>query len=504
MIKFNENKTLSHDTLINKENLFFKYLITYGLIQFFVIINLLSITDAQLLQYKQGFNIPIINANTSIIGFFTLSTLLIAVTSIFISKEYYLIEKQKQKLKTRSTSIFSYINNASDKIESKLLSCFVTFLFFISGPIIEFMLLIRFADYQNRIVFLLQLFAFLICTYLCRSYYIKTHDIHKKHTTSLTTKIIFILATFEIFICIDIIFIPSDASPIFYIKNNTYLLDDEDGGTIWLIPHIKIDRSIRLFTPEQESNDYLYKTGYDDEIYFISRYVSLDIRSRRLKFLDINNQILPRIWAHNADLSGANLSFTRLLGSTFVNTNLYGVNLSLSILDGSSFLFSNIKNSYLNNTHVKGSIFSDTNIENSIVLNSTFFGSMFFGSEITKSKLENNNFNSIYLFDTKIINNHINNNKKSYIFEYSTDNNETEIEQSKRFFEQDNKISTSNFIKEFCTDKISLSDKFSLYSIYNSYLISNEELLKSIHDAFEDKKCISVKDFISKVENRQL
>lgn len=489
----NRSKNTSTETISGDEANFVKIFTTYCLVQAFILLNLFSISDAHLLIHKKGFNIPIINTQTSVVGFLIFSSFVISIISIYISRECYLMEWRCKIVRSPSKSIFSFkIKNDTNTI---ILRCVVIFSVFFSGPLTTYLLLIRLSDYQSKVYFLLQLMAFVICLYSCGKNYKSTLHLYRDDYRKSFHKLLLVCMTLHLYICVDTIFISSSFSPIFYIKQNSALLDDEDGGTVWFIPHIKIDRTEKIYTPDENANSFALMTGYHEDVYNISRSISLDLRSRSLKYLDLWGQSIPRVWAHDSDLSGANLSFARLMGTNFVNTNLHGVNFSMSVLDGSSFFNSNIESVIFNNTHLIGYIFSDTQIRNSILIGSTFLGSQFYGSNIERSKLYDNDFNAIGLFDSSFSLNNFSNQKISYVFTSGEANDNTG-----KVFKKDEIIAKEKLSKYFCTGhELSITKKFSLYSILSGYNLTNERYAENIHDYFNKDGCRYVRQFTSKI-----
>ncbi len=177
-----------------------------------------------------------------------------------------------------------------------------------------------------------------------------------------------------------------------------------------------------------------------------------------------------------------------------------GLIFSMSVLDGSSFFNSNIESVIFNNTHLIGSVFSDTQIRRSIIIGSTFLGSQFYGSKIERSKLYDNDFNAIGLFDSSFSMNNIFNQKISYIFTSGDASDNTDM-----VFKKDDLTAKEKLSKYFCTGhELSITKKFSLYSILSRYNLTNELYAESIHDYFNKGDCEYVRQFTSKIMDNSM
>jgi uncharacterized protein YjbI with pentapeptide repeats len=499
------------------EDRLFRYFISYMLLLLFVVVGVFSTSDLQLLQMQQGIVLPLINVSTSIQGFYVFSTMIVFVTSIFMSREFYIFEKLRQQTKQYPSTLSTHsdysnqINNlfgVNGKFDSILFSAMSRLVFFISGPSTIALLLFRFADSQDRIIFGVQLILFSISVYFSWVFCERTMQLHKYKKQKFWRVIITIAVLcvlLEILICIDVIYLPPQHSMTFFIKSHTLLLDDKDGGTIFMVPHIKIDRSDSIWNAEtarQKFENFVsYHGEHDSNHYFMSRGLSVDLRGRQLRFLNINFQIAPRIWAHEADLSGANLSFTNLAGSNFIDTNLYAANMDMANLDGSRFFNVNFDNSSWSNTRARGAIFDNVHFRFAKLKDTKFTGSSFLGSEIIESRIVYVNFDATSFYEMVLKNNTIIFNSKAKIFCFDKNNNNIDSSHSD-FFDINDSDAISKLVREFCVAKLHFADLSALYTLANAYMLAYPERIRQIDSAFEESNCNTAK--LAWLKNRVL
>lgn len=110
----------------------------------------------------------------------------------------------------------------------------------------------------------------------------------------------------------------------------------------------------------------------------MNREVAIDLRSRNLRYLDISLQVIPRIWAHNADLAGANFSYARLYGSIFVDATLDGVDFSMASLDGATFMNIDLVSTNFIQTRMKGTFWDNVTVKNASFINADLSLASFF------------------------------------------------------------------------------------------------------------------------------
>lgn len=480
----------------------FKYFLSYILLLVFIVVSVASMTDAQLLLSRQGMTLPFVSISTSIPGFFVISSALVAASSIFVAREFYSFERKKRTGITTSNTLFSYTSNqirgqlfgTDGKIDRLTFSLISRLVFFYSGPIVCGLLIFRFADFQDRVIFTIQLVLFGFVIYFSFLYDRRTERLHSSQKSRIE-KIIWSVAgglvLLKLLVCIDVMFLAPKYSPVFKIKLHTSLLDDHDGGTVSLVPHIKIDRAEQIWKQETQKQleEYAYFAGLRDEKQlFLSRGIGLDIRGRRLRFIDLSFQIIPRIWAHDADLSGANLTFAALVGSNFINTAFYGTNFSLTRLDGSRFFNNNFEWTSWNNTQVRGAIFDNATFRRVTLSHTRFLGSSFFGGRFTDSDIFDVDFGGIKIDGMIFRNNSVVAKEAKSVFGMKPES-KAMIEEFRKIFIEDDNAALGLLVAEFCSEKLSAADSTALYTMVSREMLLSPDHAKKIGITFKEKKC---------------
>lgn len=495
------------------EDKIFKYFISYALLVAYLLASISSTTDLMLLQSVDGMKLPFIDSNISIRGFFIAAPVIVAAASTYMAREFLILNISKRKQSQTTSFIFSLskttpgkkifgVDGDFDKIVLHMISCGM---FFVLGPLVLLIITIRFADYQDKIIFPVHVSLFAVTAYLSWIFYRRVEGITPKSRVSqisrLTGGLLIVVVAFKLLICIDVILIPSNYSPTMYVKQNTNWLDNVDYGTSSIIPHLVIDRAIPIIYPKTKdySNMPLKNDGKTVKDSFLNRAIGIDLRGRNLKYLDIPFQFVPRIWAHDADFSGANLSFTRIPGSNFVNTNFYGANLYMSQADGSRFFSANmekikIETSYMRGISVDGTTFSDV-----LLISVDFSGSSFSGVNINNSKLTGVDFSGVHFFETKLNNNIMHINEASPIFPSLLSANNEFGEYSDAFNENEIAAVTA-MAKKFCAKSLSISDELALKNIASMSLLADGHeagRIQKLRDKLKELSCDSAVEFLT-------
>ena len=196
-------KQVSRPSSDQIEDRIFKYFISYALLLLFCTSSVFSTTDIQLLEIKQGIKLPLIDASTSITGFYVVISMVVWASAIFIAREFYNLEALKHNTTQTSTFIFSIAgtgDNASSMLgvegalDRKVLDEISKFVFFISGPVVLILLLFRFADTQNRLVFAFQSLLLISSIYFSAVFYFRTARLSKTKITRTSKVISFFVA----------------------------------------------------------------------------------------------------------------------------------------------------------------------------------------------------------------------------------------------------------------------------------------------------------------------
>lgn len=339
--------------------------LSYALLILYVLASVSSTKDSMLLIPSKGIQLPLVSVTVSVVGFYFLSPLIVLaghlVTLRRLPKMFAGLKSPRPKIASEMLSL---------RTDLAILMCLLS-----AGPATLFYILTKFTAYQSPFLFVVQVAALYCACYATRIRIRELLAANFSKRTQTATRRIRRLGTwlFELWllVCIDVIFLPTQVSGVLWLKTHTTWLDNADGGTVAWVPHIEIDRGEQLWTgPSKIDVELAAFSGHPDpKEYFISREVAMDLRSRNLRYLDISLQVIPRIWAHNADLTGANFSFARLYGSVFVDTTLNGANFNMASLDGATFVNIDLVSTDFIQTQIKGALWDNVTVKNARFIN---------------------------------------------------------------------------------------------------------------------------------------
>lgn len=491
------------------EGRLFGYFVSYALLLVFIAVTALSTTELQLLIPKQGINLPFLGIKTSVRGFYIVSSIVVCAASLFMAREFWRLETLRVRKKRQTGYIFARSGGDTEErplfgvdgdIDRIALNIISNLVFFVSGPTVVALLTFWFADAQDRIAFALQSTLLFASCYFSWVFYrrsTKTEESRRYHKyTKIWTAIKYVVLSFfalKFLVCVDVIYLPTKISPTFFLRENTSWLDAADGGVSAFVPHIRIDRFTRVWKGKSttEIKQLAFQNGSpDDEYYFMSRGVGVDLRHRQLRFLDLQFQVVPRLMVHYSDLSGANLSATKLLGSNFVSTKMYDVNLQSSVLDGSRFMDVDVKFGIWQNVHARGVIFDNTSFDSSVLFRANFLGSSFFGVNVANSFLSGANFSATSFYQTTFKHNILAPMRSFSVF-ISDKKSGNQIDEFVTYFNENNDDAISELVDGFCTGLGKAADSNALYTISSFYTLEFPERIKKISTAFEKSSCKS-------------
>ncbi len=350
--------------------------LSYALVILYVLASVSSTKDSMLLIPSKGIQLPLVSVTVSVVGFYFLSPMIVLAGHLVTLRR---LPKMFAGLKS------PWPKKASEKLSRRtdlaILICLLS-----AGPATLFYILTKFTAYQSPFLFVLQVASLYCACYATRirSRELLTANFSKRTQTS--TRRLRRLGSwmFELWllVCIDVIFLPTQISAVLWLKTHTVWLDNADGGTVAWVPHIEIDRGEQLWAgPSKTDGELAVFSGHaDPKEYFMSREVAMDLRSRNLRYLDISQQVIPRIWAHNADLAGANFSLARLYGSVFVDTILNGANFNMASLDGVTFMNIDFVSTDFIQTQMKGSLWDNVTVKNASFINADLSLASFFNA----------------------------------------------------------------------------------------------------------------------------
>lgn len=472
-------KNTHSQTSDNKKNSPSSYF-TYALLLLYILSTVISTTDENLLLSNQGLKLPLVGVTVPLIGYYFLSPAIVLFGHLVILRQTSLNDLVKHRRGKKKSRVES-LNTTTDYI--------IFFSLLLSGPVILFTIIFKLASYQNPFLFVFHVLTFFYACY--------ASIIHGKETIKISKNIKYfsylICAASGIWLLIacDVILMPTKHSITVWLKTHTEYLDNEDAGTVSWIPHIKIDRAILLWKGEKNGTDELAQYSGQSNLseLFMERSVGLDLRNRKLRFLDIQFQVMPRIWAHHADLSGANLSYTRLYGSMFVNTQLNGANLELASLDGSSFMHTTIAYTTFNNTRLKGTLWDSVSIKNSVFLFSDLSIASFYGTSFSKTLFVKSNLTGASFFKSQAKNTHISNDEVMPIF--NADSTSSPFNQMPETLSISPELALRNLSQYLCESKIDMSWEYGWKKFHQLQLMRsmNQDITPSLQDLTELKSC---------------
>lgn len=370
--------------------------LSYALLILYVLASVSSTKDEMLLIPSRGIQLPLVSVTVPVVGFYLLSPLIVLIGHLVTLRRIPMTFPKL--LNTEPHARHEQLNVSTDYL---MVICLL-----FAGPVTLLLITCRFAAYQSPVVFLIQAAALV---YACYATLVRFHEVlpEKVRTAQTPVKWACYLAGTVVgswlLLCADVILIPAQYSATVWLKTHTALLDNEDEGTIAWIPHIHIDRADRLWSGVATTDaDLAEHSGkVDAKELFMTRGVALDLRSRNLRFLDISQQVIPRVWAHDADLSGANLSFTRLYGSVFVGTKLNGASFDLAALDGSTFMHTTISNTTFRHARLKGSYWDNVVVNDSDFLQADLSLASLYGVKFNRVVMAGTDLTATSLFETE-------------------------------------------------------------------------------------------------------
>lgn len=426
--------------------------LSYAVLILYVLASVSSTKDEMLLIPSKGISLPLVSVTVSVVGFYLLSPLIVLVGHLVTLR--------------RISQTFAKLSYAKPRLRHEKLNVSSDYFMFISllcaGPVTLLLIIYRFAAYQSPTLFLIQSVALI---YACYASVVRCQEVlHKAWAVIKLIKwascIMAVMLGAWLVLAADVILAPARYSATIWLKTHTKLLDDDNGGTVGWIPHIHIDRVAPLWSGVAKGHDdFAMYTGHADaKELFMERGVALDLRSRSLRFLDISQQVVPRIWAHDADLSGANLSFTRLYGSLFIGTKLSGANFELAALDGSSFMNTMIKDTAFLNTGLKGSYWDGVVISDSVFQYSDLSLSSLYGVKINNVLIEGSDFTAASFFEVKATETMIDY-KDSYKI-LSAKESDMLVKEFSPIFKVAPKAAFSEIANQLCRPKIDLGWKY--------------------------------------------
>ncbi|MBS1155308.1 MAG: hypothetical protein H6R07_1232 [Proteobacteria bacterium] len=460
----------------------------------YVVVSIASTTDTVLLKGNQGFRLPVVGIDISVFGFYIAAPIIILVAHLVTTKR--VAEESQKHVQPTARNIGSFLDTFTERLLLALLM--------FAGPGAILFATLRFASYQHRAVFLLHTGIFLLSIAVSCIRYKELVQAFRTKTSRIEKAagwLCGILFSAYWAVCFDVIFVPPHYSVTLLLKTETDWLDDEDGGTIALIPHIKIDRAAKLWDGNTSAGpeDPRFIGFSDKDSAFMNRSVVLDLRGKRLRFLDLHSQIVPRIWAHDADLSGANLSFSRLYGSVFVNTQFYGVNFDFAALDGATFMYLRVVRSSFNNSRLRGIYWDGSQIEQTTMYGadlalSSFFGTTFKESKIVDSMLTAISVDSLNTFNDVILNSK-NSSRVFPIFKPMDDSGEID----KNLFSVDSQKVAGAIIETVCKSPSDIGSRyawnmFSQLEVLRTIPLLNEERSDILKRVLSSDSCNSLPD----------
>lgn len=373
--------------------------LSYAVLILYVLASISATKDEMLLIPTKGIQLPLATVTVSVTGFYFLSPLMVLIGHLVTLRR--IPQTFATLFETTPVTRHERLNRNSDLL---MLICLL-----LAGPVTLLLITYRFAAYQSQALFVMQAASLLYSCYAAGVRYQEVMSIRRKQVSRLGLMIgcsVGACLGGWLLLCADVILMPARYSTMVWLKTHTGLLTDEDGGTIAWVPHIAIDRATPIWTGLGISNNDLatYAGKTDSKDWFMTRGIALDVRGRHLRFLDISQQIIPRIWAHYADMSGANLSYSSLYGSVFVGTRLNGASFNLTHLDGSSFMFSELDNTEFNHTSLRGTHWDTMELNQTSFVSSDLSLASMYGVKLNNVNFVGGDFTATSFFETKMDN----------------------------------------------------------------------------------------------------
>jgi hypothetical protein len=407
-----------------------QFLFVYLLVITYVVAVVLSTTDRQLLLADQGLKLPLVDLSVPLVGFY------IAVPYFVLALHFNLLQNASQhhhKLMAwqRSWSgsvpreklnllIFDSANLGPTHGFSPWIRQVSSFLFFYTGPAVISLVLWRFADYQSRLALLAHCIAlWLDLLFMATAREEMSPDANAPVATSTWRSVLrkvfdapmrsgppsslgwgwfafLMLISMKVLICIDVFCRPWEDSFVrryagVYLKQSE---SDVPNSLFGLLPRIQIDRTEPVFRPNLAHYKEMAEIiGQPDWRYeFEVRGVALDLRGRSLRYLSMPSQTIPRIWAHDAEMQGADLSFSALTGSVLVDTKLQGANLQMAGMEGTLLVNTNLRGANLASARLSGSHVDRTQLQLATLSGAVLVGALLFDVHFEGAELDGARF----------------------------------------------------------------------------------------------------------------
>ena len=372
--------------------------LSYALLILYVLASVSATKDEMLLIPSKGIQLPLVTVTVSVTGFYFLSPIMVLIGHLITLRR---IPTTFSKLLSLSTG--SQADRLSAMTDRIMLACLL-----LAGPVTLLLITYRFAAFQSPLHLVLHATVLIYSWHATVTRYVEV--IHgKSGRPKLPLRLLCEGVNFVVLVwllvCVDVTHIPAEYSRTLKLKRDTTVLTDDEGGTVWWVPHITIDKATQLWSGRGTTDPDLvaYSGKADAKQWFMSRGVALDVRARHLRFLDISYQVLPRVWAQDADLSGANLSYAKLYGSQFADTQLSGANFSLTGLDGATFMSSVIEGARFNHTDLRGTYWDNVTLRRSQFLGTDLSLSVMYGVTLDQSVLAGVDFTASTLSGVKVV-----------------------------------------------------------------------------------------------------
>lgn len=460
--------------------------LSYAVLILYVLASVSSTRDEVLLLPQNGIKLPLVGVGVSVVGFYLLIPLIVLVGHLVTLR--------------RIPQTFSMLSRRIPRDRHERLIASSDEIMFISlllaGPATLLFITCRFADYQSPIHFIIQSASLAYACYAAMVSHQQVMNVLKRPIKWLLSFGAFVFCSWFV-LASDVILAPASHSIALRLKANTNILDSQDGGTVPWVPHIHIDRATRIWEGDTKGNDYLaVHTGYKDaKERFLVREVALDLRSRNLRFLDLSHQVIPRIWAHDADMSGANFSFSRIYGSVFVGTKIDGAKFWLASLDGATFMNMKVNHVVFQDTMLKGSYWDNVSINNSAILSSNLLLSSFYGVAFNGVMVVNSNLSAISLYESRANDLAIASELTNYIL--TGKNSEEVISAAFPALEISPKRAISSIIEDLCQKNIHISMEYAWATFAGLKTLmtkAEQEVVGEINDMMDMDQCRMVKE----------
>lgn len=296
-------------------------------------------------------------------------------------------------------------------------------------------------------------------------------------------------------VSIDVIFVDNKYSPTLYFYKKYYelIVDENEEDIFWFIPHLHVDRGDLLWRASNEKEIESLQEHYGVISGVGDRRIGLDLRGRKLKYLQIPHQILPRVWAHNADLSAANLQFSKLVGGNYINTNFESAKLGFADFSGSIINGVTFEKVELKATRFWASSFDNVDFKNVYIDNVDFLGAYFYGVVFDDYVIRESNFNFTKLYEVKFLSGLI---KTDSIY-YSAKKNV--VWNSADFIQDNYDYAYEIFSDVFCNGIVDISKKFSIVNMQRHDILMGD-YYKFIKYLDEDKygNCKNIRNIYDK------